>query len=227
MINKGAFSQVEDRDAMSSSCPIALTASSPSSPANDSSRSASSTFNPRTAPNCARCKNHGLKVPLKGHKRYCRYWKCACDKCVQTSTRQKVMAKETAHRRARKLHETKILEYRRAQERARIMGEKSPEPPMELFNPILSPDTKSSSDVDDDRSASPGSLPESGIYQIGLRKSSNTPASIGKRAFILSSVSRPNRPSVSSSDHPSYACLLRIRLDIILSCRSMRRVRIE
>lgn len=185
MINKGAFSQ-EDRDSMSS-CPIALTASSPSSPANDGSRSASSTFNPRTAPNCARCKNHGLKVPLKGHKRYCRYCKCACDKCMQTRTRQKVMAKETAHRRARKLHDTKIIEYHKAQERARIMGEKSPEPPMEFINPILSPDTKS--ECEDDRSASPGSLTGSSIYQLGLRKLSNTPASIGKRAFRLSSVS--------------------------------------
>lgn len=182
MINKGAFSQ-EDRDSMSS-CPIALTASSPSSPVNDGSRSASSTFNPRTAPNCARCKNHGLKVPLKGHKRYCRYWKCACDKCVQTSTRQKVMARETAHRRARKLHEAKIMEYRKARERANIMGEKSPEPPMELFNPILSPDSNSPSiDDEDERSASPASLPGSGIYQLGMRKSSITPASIGKRAL--------------------------------------------
>jgi len=91
------------------------------------------------------------------------------------------MARETAHRRARKLHETKIFEYRKAQERARIMGEKSPEPPMELFNPILSPDTKSNSDLDDDRSASsPGSLAGSGIYPIGVRKMPDTPASVGK-----------------------------------------------
>ncbi len=129
---------------MSSSGPISLTMSSPNSPVTDGSRSASSTFNPRTAPNCARCKNHGLKNALKGHKRYCRYQLCACEKCVQTSTRQKVMARETAHRRARKLHESKIREYRRAVEEARLRGEKSPEPPLELLSPMLSPEHKSS-----------------------------------------------------------------------------------
>ena len=141
MINKEAFSH---EDSMSS-YPIALTTSSPSSPANDGSRNASSTFNPRTAPNCARCKNHGLKNGLKGHKRYCRYWNCRCEKCLQTENRQKVMARETAHRRARKLHESKILEFRELQAKAERMGEKPPELPPELLEPILSPDVRGGS----------------------------------------------------------------------------------
>lgn len=186
MINKGAFSQ-EDMSA----CPIALTTSSPNSPANDGSRSASSTFNPRTAPNCARCKNHGLKIPLKGHKRYCRFWNCVCEKCVQTSTRQKVMARETAHRRARKLHETKLNEFRRAQERAKMMGEKSPEPPLELFSPILSPEPKSSrqsiADVIDVEPSSPEStsVSDSGVYvPLALNKNS-TSGSLGNSSSIM------------------------------------------
>lgn len=184
MINKGAFSQ-EDMSA----CPIALTISSPNSPANDGSRSASSTLNPRTAPNCARCKNHGHKEQLKGHKRYCRFWNCICEKCVQTSTRQKVMARETAHRRARKLHEAKVMEFQKAQERAKIMGEKLPEPPLELFSPILSPEPKSSgqsiADVIDVEPSSPGSssVSDSGVYAPMPLNKNSTSSSFGNSSI--------------------------------------------
>lgn len=55
------------------------------------------------------------------------------------------MAKETAHRRARKLHESKIQEYKEAQIRAQRNGEKPPELPPELLEPILSPDVRGGS----------------------------------------------------------------------------------
>lgn len=54
----------------------------------------------RKESNCVRCRNHGLRITLKGHKTYCPYSTCTCDKCRFTAEQQRQMRLQNAIRRA-------------------------------------------------------------------------------------------------------------------------------
>lgn len=48
---------------------------------------------------CARCRNHGIRNMLKGHKKTCAYKQCDCEKCLVTRDRQNFIAREIAMHR--------------------------------------------------------------------------------------------------------------------------------
>jgi hypothetical protein len=54
----------------------------------------------RKESNCVRCRNHGMKTVLRGHKQYCPYAACACDKCRFTAEQQRQMRLQNAIRRS-------------------------------------------------------------------------------------------------------------------------------
>lgn len=50
----------------------------------------------RAIPKCARCRNHNVITPIKGHKRYCPYTDCTCYRCRFTTDRQRIMARQVS-----------------------------------------------------------------------------------------------------------------------------------
>lgn len=53
----------------------------------------------RNFQNCARCRNHGIKNILRGHKKFCEFKQCSCEKCLATKDRQSFIAREIAMHR--------------------------------------------------------------------------------------------------------------------------------
>ncbi|KAK6030449.1 DM DNA binding domain protein [Ostertagia ostertagi] len=51
-------------------------------------------------PQCARCRQHGIRVPLRGHKRVlCQFANCKCEMCELVEDRRSLMAKQIKLRR--------------------------------------------------------------------------------------------------------------------------------
>lgn len=60
---------------------------------------------------CARCRNHGIRNILKGHKKTCAYKTCGCVKCLVTRDRQNFIAKEIAMHRYEVKNKSDSEEY--------------------------------------------------------------------------------------------------------------------
>ncbi|CAB3366989.1 Hypothetical predicted protein [Cloeon dipterum] len=75
-----------------------------SSSSSSSSQSGSSP-KPVSKRMCAQCQNHGLKEPVRGHKRHCKYRLCNCKNCLLVKERQRIVALHLYVRRAQQQEE--------------------------------------------------------------------------------------------------------------------------
>lgn len=67
-----------------------------------------SSFKDNRAPKCARCRNHGVVNSLKGHKHFCQWKNCTCQRCQVVVERQRITASRVASLRQQRKINTSI-----------------------------------------------------------------------------------------------------------------------
>lgn len=167
------------------------------------SSSSGGSNNPRTPPNCARCRNHSLKVGLKGHKRYCKHRYCDCEKCRLTAERQRVMALQTALRRAQAQDEARQL----------TAGEVPPPPTPLSVHQIYSPDLNIQNGGIGHRTGILNPLPAahtpSRSYESSSNSSVESPNPVNSCNMPSSSMRPMSTASMAASPIPSTSSMSR------------------
>ncbi|XP_033105012.1 doublesex- and mab-3-related transcription factor C2-like [Anneissia japonica] len=64
----------------------------------------------RSMPTCSLCRNHGISVLYRGHKRKCRFAMCVCQKCTMTKERRRVMSWHVNEHRANYMAHSRLGE---------------------------------------------------------------------------------------------------------------------
>ncbi|XP_041358116.1 doublesex- and mab-3-related transcription factor 1-like isoform X2 [Gigantopelta aegis] len=68
----------------------------------------------RKPPTCAVCRNHGLKIPVRGHKAYCQYINCHCKNCSIIIDSRRASCQKIKLRRRQALEEERKNEKQMA-----------------------------------------------------------------------------------------------------------------
>ncbi|RCN33216.1 DM DNA binding domain protein [Ancylostoma caninum] len=94
-------------------------------------------------PQCARCRQHGFRVPLRGHKRVlCQFATCKCEMCELVEDRRSLMAKQIKLRRDQQRQRNSIDDRHSSDSTGEhemtepSSAEVSPSPLIELPHPV-------------------------------------------------------------------------------------------
>jgi hypothetical protein len=95
---------------------------------------------PKTrAPKCSRCQYHGIPRDLKGHKRFCPFQDCLCEKCKLNVARREIMAAQLVQRRRELEQEMRHLQNENTRDGGKAFKKSFSSPVwVSSFNDVLS-----------------------------------------------------------------------------------------
>uniref|UniRef100_A0A1I7YNS1 DM domain-containing protein n=1 Tax=Steinernema glaseri TaxID=37863 RepID=A0A1I7YNS1_9BILA len=139
------------------------------------------------APKCALCSAHGIKEPLKGHKKStCPYLPCGCNTCELVDTRRRLMAKQIKLRRVQQ-------KMKKQQE---MNGEVSPKPsPKPLVTRAKTPESPEVADPVPNSSPPPRASSEELANPVPIRPTVMNPSALQLFAFMAANAANtPTSP---------------------------------